>query len=356
MEPALIADIVFKRPKRPKLASSSCKNVQKEGPPGSAVTQSEAETTFLSNLKEVFPSAVIFSSVLRRPSTEIHTPVVQKLPPLLTSLHNLTCNKMTPEELDAECEAVFGSRLVITKEEASYLEEATRLRHKHRTGRITASKFFAVARTSIKSPSQSLIKELMEMKIHSYTKVKSLMWGIENEQNARERYLEQMKDEHTELSYTSSGLRVNPKYPHLGATPDGIVKCDCCGNGLIEIKCPYKHKQSHPHNVVESKFCLEHVNGRIYLKKTHEYYFQIQGQLAVCEMEYCDFVCWTPHGMHIERILPDTLFETIKPAVDTFFLKVLLPLLITGRTQIRECFCWHPVLLFAAFIYFSLLA
>ena len=57
------------------------------------------------------------------------------------------------------------------------------------------------------------------------------------------------------------------------------------------------------------------------------------GKLAICEMEYCDFVCWTPHGMHIECILPDTLFETIKPTTDTFFKKVLLPLLITGRTQ-----------------------
>ena len=160
------------------------------------------------------------------------------------------CNKMTPEELNAECEAVFGSKLVITKE-ASYLEEATRLQtqsilwHQHRTGCIMASKFFAVARTSIKSPSPSLIKELMEMKIHAHTKVKSLMWGIENEQNAREQYLEQMEDEqlHTELSCTSSGLRVNPRYPHLGVTPDGIVKCDCCGNGLIEIKCPYKHNK-----------------------------------------------------------------------------------------------------------------
>ena len=78
--------------------------MQKKVPPGNAVTQPEAETTLLSNLKEVFPSAVIFSSLLRKPSTHIHTPVVQKLPSLLTSLHNLVCNKMTPEELDAECE------------------------------------------------------------------------------------------------------------------------------------------------------------------------------------------------------------------------------------------------------------
>ena len=126
---------------------------------------------------------------------------------------------------------------------------------------------------------------------------------------------------------------MNPKYPHYGATPDGIVKCDCCGNGLIEIKCPYKHKESHPHSVVDNKFCLEHVDGLVRLKKTHDYYYQIQGQLAICEMEYCDFVCWTPHGIHIERILPDTPFETVKPALDTFFVRVLLPLLMTGKTQ-----------------------
>ena len=45
----------------------------------------------------------------------------------------------------------------------------------------------------------------MEIKINSHTKVKFLMWGIENEQNARE------QDEYTELSCTSRGLRVSLK-------------------------------------------------------------------------------------------------------------------------------------------------
>ena len=199
MEPALIANIEFKRPKRPKLASSVSKNVQKEGrlATGNAVIQPEAEAKFLSNLKDVFPSAVVFSLILQKPTPCVQSqPVVQKLPFLLTSLHK---------------------------------------------------------------------------------------WGIENEQNAREQYFGQIKDDHSELSCTLSGLCVNPKYPHLGATPDGIVKCDCCGNGLIEIKCPYKHKESHPHSVVDNKYCLEHVDGLVRLKKTHEYYYQIQGQLAICE-------------------------------------------------------------------------
>ena len=44
-----------------------------------------------------------------------------------------------------------------------------------------------------------------------------------------------------EFSYTAAGLVVNPKYPYLGATPDGWVGCDCCGIGIVEIKCPYTY-------------------------------------------------------------------------------------------------------------------
>ncbi|KAJ8911112.1 hypothetical protein NQ315_003374 [Exocentrus adspersus] len=27
--------------------------------------------------------------------------------------------------------------------------------------------------------------------------------------------------------------------PEFGASPDALIKCDCCGMGCIEIKCPY---------------------------------------------------------------------------------------------------------------------
>lgn len=32
---------------------------------------------------------------------------------------------------------------------------------------------------------------------------------------------------------------ISPPYPIMGASPDGIVKCKCCNDGLLEIKCPY---------------------------------------------------------------------------------------------------------------------
>ena len=49
------------------------------------------------------------------------------------------------------------------------------------------------------------------------------------------------------------GFIVNPSHSHLGASPDGLLAspdrllascdgllmCDCCGLGVLEIKCPY---------------------------------------------------------------------------------------------------------------------
>jgi len=62
------------------------------------------------------------------------------------------------------------------------------------------------------------------------------------------------------------GLIYNPKYPHLGVSPDGITS----ENEMLEIKCPYSR----------------HINGVI--KKEYEH--QIQQQLLVCEHEICNFL------------------------------------------------------------------
>ena len=42
----------------------------------------------------------------------------------------------------------------------------------------------------------------------------------------------------TSICVELTGLHINPSSPHLVASPDGIVSCFCCGDGLLEIKCP----------------------------------------------------------------------------------------------------------------------
>ena len=106
------------------------------------------------------------------------------------------------------------------------------------------------------SPPVSLIKEIMERQFHAHTTVPALQWGIDNKPCARQQFLHNAQHDHFNLRYFPAGLFVNPRYPHLGATPDGIISCDCCGTGIIEIKCPYKHLDSHPTEVNDDTFYL----------------------------------------------------------------------------------------------------
>ena len=59
---------------------------------------------------------------------------------------------------------------------------------------------------------------------------------------------------------------------------------------------------------------------------THDYYYQVQGQLAIFNKPYCDFICWTTIGIFIEQIFKDgNLFDSILPSLKAFFLKYILP-------------------------------
>lgn len=68
----------------------------------------------------------------------------------------------------------------------------------------------------------------------------AINYGKDNEATARAFYGGFMrKNYHDSFIVEECGLRISNKFPHLGASPDGIISCDCCGVGVIEIKCPY---------------------------------------------------------------------------------------------------------------------
>ena len=71
---------------------------------------------------------------------------------------------------------------------------------------------------------------------------------VNHEDVARQDYMKEMQS-HTNFECTNAGLMVNPLFPHLGASPDGFVHCDCCGKGLLEIKCPFTAKDIHPNDL-----------------------------------------------------------------------------------------------------------
>ena len=97
--------------------------------------------------------------------------------------------------------------------------------------------------------------------------------------------------------------------PFLGATPDGCVYSPSSTepHGFLEVKCPYSQRDMMPLDACAAPgFCCEVQQASslgIKLRRTHQYYYaQVQGQMAVGNRKWCDFVIYTKRGIAIERI------------------------------------------------------
>ena len=100
----------------------------------------------------------------------------------------------------------------------------------------------------------------------------------------------EMEANHEDFTLSDSGFHVNLQLPFMGASPDGMVSCKCCGSGICEVKCPYKARDVHPLDAAATikNFCLKQSAGDacITLDKKHAYYHQVQAQLHICDVEF----------------------------------------------------------------------
>lgn len=88
-----------------------------------------------------------------------------------------------------------------------------------------------------------------------------LQWGVRYEEVAKKVYESNMN-----IHVHEFGLMKHPTIDFVGASPDGISE-----NGImLEIKCPWKRKKTET--------------------IPDQYYYQIQGQLEVCDLEECDYI------------------------------------------------------------------
>lgn len=92
-------------------------------------------------------------------------------------------------------------------------------------------------------PSLSLIKRICYPELCKFSTC-AVIYGRDNESTALKRYTSKMAKKHVNLKLLNVGLIVNNAFPHVGASPDAIVECDCCGNGTVEVKCPYSLRNS----------------------------------------------------------------------------------------------------------------
>lgn len=184
--------------------------------------------------------------------------------------------------------------------------------------------------------------EAPEAAVRAYNFIKSNVWrigntgfqsywmryGIESEPRAIKKYEEQ-----TNAKVCQTGLWVNPKFPFLACSPDGLVN----DNGLVEIKSLKVFKNNSigditsgkvtlPKEIVKNQ-CFTIEDGKCVLREKHTYYYQVQMQLLVTEREFCDFVLYAEEGeVSVERIFRnESLINEILKYLTVLWFRVLAP-------------------------------
>lgn len=155
---------------------------------------------------------------------------------------------------------------------------------------------------------------------------KPLAWGKKNEHKACLAYVNYMQlHGHPGLKTTRCGFVVHQEKCWLGASPDAWVTDPSANavSGIVEFKCPYNKAELTPEEACKDlEFYCSMVSGNLHLKRNHSYFHQVQLQLYVASdlCDWCDFCIYTTHGVAVERIYPDSVWQQTEcPKLDSYF-------------------------------------
>ncbi|KAK3106916.1 hypothetical protein FSP39_002901 [Pinctada imbricata] len=236
---------------------------------------------------------------------------------------NTSVHRLSPVDLPQEYEFLNQSCDPKEIERGTRDQADSQLWMKEKRNRLTASNFGKVLQRK-STPNEKFLSKIF--------RPKSLEYGKRNEENAKAKYLKQHPSRH----FHKCGLVINEKFTFLGARQDGKL-CDDGVCGIVEIKCPFSARNFTICQSLDAiqNFCLEKNNdGTIQLKRSHQYYVQIQGQLMITGCEFCEFIVFTQKDLFVERILPDVTFmNAMLVKLASFFKNHAKPLLDRNSSE-----------------------
>ena len=113
--------------------------------------------------------------------------------------------------------------------------------YQQRLVRMTASNFSRIStktqsqQNNISNNAEPLLKNLTEI---NKIKSKATKHGTTMEPHAKLQVISILKKSRKNSTSTNPELNVYLIYPYIAASRDLLVTCNCCGNGVIEIKYP----------------------------------------------------------------------------------------------------------------------
>ena len=220
----------------------------------------------------------------------------------------------------------FLDNISKNKEEIIKIEKETRGQSanpmwvQERSIRLTASNFGRVCKLRTSTNPANTVKSLL---YSSFLGNDSTKYGNEHELTAIRAFEEIYK-----YKVYPCGLFISEQYPFLAASPDGLIEDDV----IVEIKCPSVLAKMTPEMGIETKKVTfaTITDGRIKLKRNHNYFYQVQGQLAISNRTKCFFCVWSPHGILVEEIFKEVNFweKLMVPKLVKFYTENLLPELV----------------------------
>jgi hypothetical protein len=220
----------------------------------------------------------------------------------------------------SESQSVFYDSLYASEIQCKDFEELTRDQsdseewHKLRSKRLTASKFKRIC--ARRADFGKLATDLLKTK---NIQTAAMKYGIEHEGIAAESYAKLFAK-----NVYRVGFIINPTCTFLGCSPDRYV-LEVNGAelswGLLEIKC------STADSLAECKFlCNDKNTGKLQLKRSHDYYYQVMGQMGITGYSWCDLFVSTQTEHHLERIEYDeAFFSNMMQKLCSFYFVYFLP-------------------------------
>jgi putative phage-type endonuclease len=150
--------------------------------------------------------------------------------------------------------------------------------YERRKGMITSSDMaLALGKGKFQSQRDFIIKKCGYEELPQSTFTAPLDWGVKYEPVACSIYSSRYN-----VKIFEFGLLEHSEYKFFGASPDGISETGIA----LELKCPWKRK----------------IDGSV----PEQYFYQIQGQLEVCNVGKCDYVeCKLSEYENEEKFLQD---------------------------------------------------
>ena len=175
-----------------------------------------------------------------------------------------------------------------------------------RSKRLQSSNFGRICKKTDRTDDDKLADSLLTRKdIHAAP----LMHGRKYESVAIRKFNKQ-----SGLKTKDCGIVVDKSNPFLGCSPDGLVS----DGNLIEVKCPYTARSMEITS--ETVPYLKGSKHSLSLKKDHDYMYQVQGQLAICQKDKCYFVVYTFKDFEIIEIRrDDKMIDDMKSKLKTFY-------------------------------------